>query len=79
MKAFLRYATARLSERQKDMAYRFYVTDALRMVTENTAKYGKGSYIKTRFYDVMHPKPEEIRTSDEIIAHIREKLEVSDK
>ena len=79
MKAFVRYAVARFKERQKDMAYRIYVSDALKMVASNTAKLSGGEYLKTRYCDAINPKPEETRTSDEIIAHIRKKLEVSDK
>ena len=37
---------ARLNERAKTEAYRIYVTDALRIVAENTARYAGGNYIK---------------------------------
>lgn len=47
-----------------------YVTDALRLIAENTAKYAGGSYLKVRYHDVLHPKPEETRTAEEIIAHV---------
>jgi hypothetical protein len=51
-----------------------YVSDALKCVAENTAKYGGGGYIKQRYADIIHPKPEETRTGDEIIEHMKEKL-----
>lgn len=51
-----------------------YVTDALKLIAENTAKMGGGSYVKARYYDVLHPKPPETRTADEVIAQIANKL-----
>lgn len=59
---------------QKDKAYRVYVTDALKMMTENTAKYAGGGYIKARYIDIIDPPPEETRTGDEIIAQMKAKL-----
>lgn len=50
------------------------MTDALRTITENTAKLGGGSYIKLRWYDVIHPKPVETRTAEEIIAQVTSRL-----
>ena len=53
------------------MAYRIYVTECLRMMTENTAKQGGGSYINKPFEDVIgNSKPKDERTADEIIADI---------
>lgn len=51
--------------------YQTYITDALKQITENTAKYsGGGWYIKPRYYDILHPKPEETRTEEEIVAKV---------
>jgi hypothetical protein len=55
-------------------AYQIYVTDSLRQITENTAKYGGGGYIKARYYDILHPKPEETRTAEEIVEHVTKRL-----
>ena len=53
------------------MAYRIYVTECLRMITENTAKQSGGSYIKKPLADVIgNKKPKDERTADEIIADI---------
>ena len=54
--------------------YQVYVTDALKAISENTAKFGGGGYIQTRFYDILHPKREETRTGEEIVALMKEKL-----
>ena len=50
-----------------------YVTDALKAVAENTAKYAGGGYIKTRYIEIIDPSPE-TRTGEEIIAQMKAKL-----
>lgn len=50
------------------------MTDALKAVAENTAKYAGGSYIKARYIEIISPPPEETRTGEEIIAQMKEKL-----
>lgn len=62
IKTFLRYALARYTSHQRDMAYRIYVCESLRAV-------GKGGYIKSHFADIIKPKkkaPEDTRTGEEI-------------
>ena len=66
----MRYATARFNQHQRDFAYRIYVTDCLRMATENAAKMSQGSYTAARFYDIINPKPVDNRTGEEIAADI---------
>lgn len=61
---------ARLNERAKTEAYRIYVTNALRVVTENTARFASGNYIKARYEDMIEPKKQDNRTGDEIVADI---------
>ena len=70
----MRYVTARYIKHQRELAYRFYVTDILRSISENTAKYGGGSYVRVRFADIINPTPEDNRSSEEIVDHIRCKL-----
>ena len=71
---FMRYVMARYENYQRELAYRIYITDALRSISENTAKFGGGGYMKVRFADIIMPQPEDDLTSEEIISHIREKL-----
>lgn len=52
-----------------------YITDTLKCIAENTAKFAGGSYIKSRYYDIINPKPVETRTAKEIIADLSEKLD----
>ena len=66
----MRYALARYQSQQRDLAYRIYVADCLRIISENTAKMGGGSYITAKFADIINPKPVEKRTGEEIAADI---------
>ena len=66
----MRYAIARYNQHQRDLAYRIYVTDCLRIITENTAKMGGGSYITAKFSDIINPKPVDNRAGEEIAADI---------
>lgn len=67
---------------QEDRAYRNYITECLRHISENTAKtaasmIGEGAdvkYISMSFEDVIHPKPKDERTPEEIISHMKEKM-----
>ena len=66
----MRYAVARYQSQQRDLAYRIYVADCLRIISENTAKIGGGSYITAKFADIINPKPADNRTGEEIAADI---------
>ena len=66
----MRYAMARYQSQQRDLAYRIYVADCLRIISENTAKMGGGSYITAKFADIINPKPVDKRTGEEIAADI---------
>ena len=59
---------------QQEKAYKCYVTDALRLITENTAKAHGGSYLQARYADLIEPKKEETRTANEVIIDLKEKL-----
>ena len=60
----MRYVTARYNEKQRELAYRIYVTDALKA-------FGG---LNRRYYDVIDVKPQETRTAEEITDNIRHKL-----
>ena len=66
----MRYAMARYQSQQRDLAYRIYVSDCLRIISENTAKIGGGSYITAKLADIINPKPTDNRTGEEITADI---------
>ena len=52
---------------RKEEAYRIYVTDALRIIGQNTAKYGGGSYQQLRFADIIRPHKDDGRTAADVI------------
>ena len=66
----MRYAIARYQSQQRDLAYRIYISDCLRIISENTAKICGGSYIVAKFADIINPKPVDNRTGEEIAADI---------
>lgn len=63
-----------IKKQSLDKAYRIYVTDALKIIGENTARYAGGSYMKIRYFDIEEPKPRETRTPEEIITHMKQKI-----
>ena len=59
---------------QEEKAVKIYYAECLRIISENTAKLGGGSYIKAKLQDILDPKPADNRTPDDIIEGIRNKL-----
>lgn len=59
------------NNREKDL-YRTYVSECLRMITENTAKASSsgGRYMVSGLDELLNPKPKDKRTGDEIVADI---------
>lgn len=51
-------------------AYRAYVTDALKVIAENTARYAGGSYLNERYVDRIQRRSVDHRTGEEIAADI---------
>ena len=66
----MRYAIARYNQHQRDLAYRIYVTECLRMISENVASCGGGSYMAVKYDDVVNQKQVDNRTGEEIAADI---------
>lgn len=55
---------------QEDKAVKIYYAECLRVITENTAKMGGGSYITAKLSNIINPKPADDRTGEEIAAEI---------
>lgn len=55
-------------------AYKTYVAECMRMVTENTAKFAGGRYMSLSFGEMLHPKPVDTRTGEEVIDHMKNVL-----
>lgn len=64
----MRYVSARYRLYQREEIYRIYVSDALRMISESTAKFGGGEYVTARLIDIYEPAKRDERGADEIIA-----------
>lgn len=59
---------------QHERLYKSYVTDALRIITENTAKASGGKYLQARYAELIEPIKEEKRTAEEVITDLKDKL-----
>lgn len=73
MEAFMRYAFARYNTFQREVAYRIYVTDCLRMISENTANFAKGTYMQKRYAEFLRTPAKDTRTGAEIAAEVIQK------
>lgn len=67
------YCKARLVRELEEKTYRVYVTDALKLTGENTARFVGGSWLSTRWLDALTPEPQRVvddRKAEEIAADI---------
>ena len=55
---------------QEDKAVKIYYGECLRIISENTAKMGGGSYVTVKLADIINPKPVDNRPVEEIAADI---------
>lgn len=66
------------------MAYRIYVSDALKAISGNTAsmvpgtQFSEVSVMQERYYEVIR-KPKDTRSAQEIISDIGDKLDMMGK
>ncbi len=70
----MRYVRARIGEFRRDLVCRIYYADVLRALTQTVAAIGGGDFAVTPLAELLYPKPEDNRTEEEIIEHIRAKL-----
>jgi hypothetical protein len=73
----LRYVLARFRREQREEAYRFYVAEGIRFVSENTthsAFDGGGRYLNLKLYDILYPPKQDTRTAEDIINHVKQGL-----
>lgn len=69
----MRYVMARSRQQRRDLAYRVYVTDCLRIMTENTARFAGGRYVTQGFSAALRREPVDNRTGEEIAADVIKK------
>lgn len=64
-----------MHEKRQDDAYRIYSAEAMKNINRILAENMTGSYMKVSYMDMLHPKPEEKRSAEEIINSIRKGLQ----
>ncbi len=78
MRAYVTALPVALKQQAKEEAYRVYVTEALRVIAENTAKLSQGGYLKSRYVDLISSTPSSTthteKTENEVITDIKNKL-----
>lgn len=72
LRQILRYAKSRFKTYKRDEAYRFYLSEILRTIAENTAKMGGGTTINMNYSEFLERafKPADNRTGDEIAEEV---------
>lgn len=70
----MRYLRARIGEFRRDLVCRIYYADVLRALTGTVAAIGGGEFAATPLAELLYPKPEDDRTEEDVIEHIRSKL-----
>lgn len=70
------YISQRFEDEQKAEIYRIYVTDALQLISENTARFAGGKVMGKRYYEIFDTGQDEPqRTSEDVIASISRQLD----
>lgn len=69
------YCIAFIKREEEEKAYNIYIADALKLISENTAKMVGGSYLQKRYSELFETEEkEETRTADDVINNIKSKL-----
>lgn len=77
----MRYVSSRINIKTTDDIYRFYVTNALKILTSNTARFAGGSELTKTYRDIISPSEDEQEEeqdgdaqAQEIIAKMKSKI-----
>lgn len=78
----MRYLVLRRQEDLRELGYRIYISDTLRLACENAARIGGGPYIERRWADTLgsqnrRPLAHDTRSPEEIVADIAEKAGIT--
>lgn len=76
-KALIVALPVKMQELTKEDAYKMYLAKCAKVMTENTAKLVKGSYIQKDFSEIIgmsFSENKNNKTSEEVISDIRNKL-----
>lgn len=60
------YCVSRYKHKQEEKQYRVYITDALMVIANNTARAFGGSTVTMRYLDIIQPQEPDPRTGDDI-------------
>lgn len=63
----MRYAIARYKESRRDLAYRIFVTESLKLIPQQ-------QYLNIKYTDMISDTPPDTRTGDEIAKDVIEKM-----
>ena len=50
----MRYVSSKINAKVSDDIYRFYISNALKILTGNTARFAGGTELTKSYYDIMH-------------------------
>lgn len=78
----MRYVVSKIAIDQKETTYRFYISEGIRIIAENTANMSMtgGQLLKASLADILgesdtvQEEQNEPRTADDVISHIKEGL-----
>lgn len=74
----MKYVLARIKDRVKTYAYRYYITDGIKVLTSNTAKFAGGSELVLSYREMIdvnsEKDPDKEKSGEEIIAHMKKKI-----
>jgi phage-related holin len=72
----LRYVKAKIEKESEAEAYRFYISEELRAITNNCSRFNGGVEIKRTFAEVLNGmKNPDNRTAEEVIDSMKKKLQ----
>ena len=55
----MRYVSSKLDQKMDDDIYRFYISNGIKILTSNTAKFAGGSELTKTFRDIVRPPMQE--------------------
>lgn len=76
MKGLIAALPIMIKQQREELAFHDYMATCIYYINKSVVKQYGGEYIATKFRDIVNPKPEDKRTSEEIINLIRGKLEM---
>lgn len=78
MKLFLRYVSSRIDKKFNDDIYRFYITNALKILTTNTAKFAGGTELTKTYREIISndtvSEEQQEKEAQDIIKNMKAKI-----